>query len=41
MEREEIAEHIAKLQENANAFLATIGKEPLEIYRIEKFVPTL
>jgi len=41
MESQEIGEHIRLLQENANQFLATIGKMEMEIYRIEKFVPTL
>ena len=41
LEKEELQEHTAKLAANAEAFLASCGKLPLEIYRIEKFVPTL
>ena len=25
----------------SDAFMATVGKEPLEVYRMEKFCPTL
>lgn len=41
VEKEELAEYTAKLAANAEAFLATIGKEDLEVYRIEQFKPTL
>ena len=41
LEKEELQEHTAKLAANAEAFLASCGKLPIEIYRIEKFVPTL
>ena len=39
MEREELDEHIKMLQAKAEAFFAQAGKDPLEIYRIEKFEP--
>jgi hypothetical protein len=35
LEKEELAEHMAKLAEHAEAFLASCGKDPLEVYRIE------
>jgi hypothetical protein len=39
MEREELDIQIKELQAKANAFFAQAGKEPIEIYRIEKFEP--
>lgn len=36
---EEAQAYINKLKENAEKFLASCGKEPIEIYRIEKFEP--
>lgn len=41
LEKEELAEHSKKLAEHAEEFVASVGKEPLEVYRIEKFKPTL
>jgi hypothetical protein len=41
VEKEELTDYMAKLAENAEAFLASIGKEDLEVYRIEQFTPTL
>jgi len=41
VEKEELADHMAKLAANAEEFLASIGKAPLEVYRIEQFKPTL
>jgi len=38
---EELAEYCAKLKEKAEAFFATAGKAPLEVYRIEKFEPIM
>ena len=37
---EELDAHIKKLRENSDAFLATVGKKEMEIYRIENFTPT-
>jgi hypothetical protein len=39
MEREELDIKIKELQAKAAAFFAVAGKEPLEVYRIEKFEP--
>jgi hypothetical protein len=39
MEREELDIKIKELQAKAEAFFAIAGKEPLEVYRIEKFEP--
>ena len=39
MEREELDKHIQELQAKAAAFFAQAGKEPIEVYRIEKFEP--
>jgi len=36
---EEIDAHMKMLAEKADAFLASCGKDPLEVYRIEKFEP--
>ena len=36
---EEAQEYINKLKAKAEQFLASCGKEPIEIYRIEKFEP--
>lgn len=41
LEKEETSELSKKLVEESKAFMASCGKEPLEVYRIEKFVPTL
>ena len=40
LEREEQAEYHKKLAQEAEAFMCSIGKRPLEIFRMEKFVPT-
>jgi len=40
LEKEERIEQSKKLAAEADAFMASCGKEPFEIYRIEKFVPT-
>lgn len=40
LEKEEMAEHHAKLVEECEEFMNSCGKEPLEVYRIEKFNPT-
>ena len=40
LEKEETSELSKKLVEESKAFMASCGKEPLEVYRIEKFVPT-
>ena len=37
---EPIEQKLARLKEEAIKFLNSVGKEPTEIYRIEKFVPT-
>jgi hypothetical protein len=39
MEREELDIHIKELQAKANAFFEQAGKDPIEVYRIEKFEP--
>ena len=39
MEREELVVHIRELQAKADAFFALAGKDPIEVYRIEKFEP--
>jgi gelsolin len=39
IESEELAEHMAKLAAKAEAFLASCGKDDLEVYRIEHFDP--
>lgn len=36
---EQLSEYSAKLREKADAFFASAGKAPLEVYRIEKFEP--
>jgi hypothetical protein len=36
---EEIDEYCKKLKEKSDAFLASCGQHPLEVYRIEKFEP--
>ena len=36
---EELSEYCAKLREKAQAFFASAGKSPLEVYRIEQFEP--
>jgi hypothetical protein len=36
---EEFDAHLEMLKEKAREFLASIGKDSLEIYRIEKFNP--
>ena len=41
LESEEQIEKSKRLIEESKAFMASCGKEQLEIYRIEKFVPTL
>jgi len=41
LESEEQIEKSKKLIEESKAFMASCGKEPLEVYRIEKFKPTL
>lgn len=41
VESEELQAHAAKLAANAEAFLASCGKDELEVYRIEDFTPTL
>lgn len=41
LESEEQIERSKKLVEESKAFMASCGKEALEVYRIEKFVPTL
>jgi hypothetical protein len=40
LESEERVERDKKLIEESKAFMASCGKNKLEIYRIEKFVPT-
>lgn len=40
-EKEEQVEYHKKLAEEAEAFMASCGKKPLEVFRIEKFTPTL
>jgi hypothetical protein len=40
LESEEQIERSKKLIAESEAFMASCGKQPLEIYRIEKFVPT-
>jgi hypothetical protein len=40
LEGEEREEKSKKLIEESKAFMASCGKDPMEIYRIEKFVPT-
>lgn len=40
LESEELIENQKKLIAEAEAFLKSCGKEALEVYRIEKFVPT-
>jgi hypothetical protein len=40
LESEERTARSEKLVEAAKAFMASCGKDPLEIYRIEKFTPT-
>ena len=40
LESEEQIEKSKKLVEESKAFMASCGKDPLEVYRIEKFVPT-
>ena len=40
LEKEENNELSKKLIEESKAFMASCGKDPLEIYRIEKFCPT-
>jgi hypothetical protein len=40
LESEEQIERSKKLVEESKAFMASCGKDPIEIYRIEKFVPT-
>lgn len=40
MEREELDEQIKVLAAKAEEFMKSCGQEELEIYRIEKFVPT-
>jgi gelsolin len=40
-EKEETLAAQQEAIEKSNAFMATVGQEPLEIYRMEKFVPTL
>jgi gelsolin len=41
LEKEETTQLSLKLVEESKAFMASCGKLPLEVYRIEKFVPTL
>lgn len=41
VEKEELSDYMAKLAANAEEFLASIGKQDLEIYRIEQFKPTI
>lgn len=41
LEKEENREVSKKLIEESKAFMASCGKEALEVYRIEKFKPTL
>jgi hypothetical protein len=36
---EQITEYVAKLREKSDAFFAAAGKQPIEVYRIEKFEP--
>ena len=36
---EDLANYIAEMRAKAEAFFAQAGKDPLEIYRIEKFEP--
>lgn len=40
LESEEQIERSKKLVEESKAFMASCGKNPIEVYRIEKFVPT-
>lgn len=40
LEGEEREEKSKKLIEESKAFMASCGKDPMEVYRIEKFVPT-
>jgi hypothetical protein len=39
LEREELDAQIKELQAKAEAFFAQAGKDPIEVYRIEKFEP--
>jgi hypothetical protein len=40
LEREEQAEYHKKLAIEAETFLKSCGKNPLEVFRMESFVPT-
>ena len=40
LEREEQAEYHKKLAIEAEAFLQSCGKKPIEVFRMENFVPT-
>ena len=40
LEREEQAEYHKKLAAEAEAFLQSCGKKPIEVFRMEAFVPT-
>lgn len=41
VEKEDMQEHMAMLAANATEFLNSVGKDALEVYRIEQFKPTL
>jgi hypothetical protein len=41
LEKEESSELSKKLVAESEAFMKSCGKKPLEVYRIEKFRPTL
>ena len=41
LEKEEMAERDKKLIEACNIFMASCGKSMVEVYRMEKFTPTL